>query len=603
MISNTMPHGKTIRILQLEDSDFDAELEIRELRKGGVDFVWYRVQRRDEYEQALRSYQPDLILVDYKLPDFDGAQAIVMAKDICPDVPSIVVTGAVGEDTAVELFKKGATDFVLKDRMSSRLVGVVERAIEESVNRVARRRVEEQQAQLNVELLRLATHDPMTGTASRPLLMETLQEAISEIDPHAPDTAFFSIDLDHFKKINATYGMAFADQVLVETARRLTALCGEKDLVGNLGGDKFFLLLRRTALEKELPVLLKRIGECFDRPFHLRNLDISIEASIGGVILKIPGETPADVLSQCGEAMRQVKQGKKKGIFMADESIVREMKRRSLLDMEIREAVKTKSLFLLFQPIVSLETGMIQGAEGLLRFRQKDGSILPAGEFMDALIRTVSLSMIDEMVISNFLASSKALMEPLFRRSGFRFSFNISPGILATLGYAEKILAQISKGAAKPDSFTLEILEEGLMPTNGTVRENLTVLQKAGIHVAVDDFGIGYSNLVRLSKLPINELKIPRELISGISSGDTRLRAVLETIVAIAKHLDLLIVAEGVETKAEADYLRDLGCQFAQGYLYGKAMPLEELHDLIQKQDTDHKDNPDEPSSRNRAAR
>jgi len=576
--------GKTIRILLLEDSDFDAELVIRELRKGGLDFVWHRVQTREEYRLALKSFLPDLILVDYKLPDFDGGQAIVMAKEICPGVPAIVVTGAVGEDTAVELFKKGATDFVLKDRISGRLLGAVERAIAESINRMARRQAEEQQSQLNAELRRLATHDPLTGAASRTLLLERLEEAIAGINPQAPETAFFSIDLDSFKQLNATYGANLADQVLVETARRLNALCGLKDLVGNLGGDKFFLLLRRAGLEQELPALLKKIESCFGRPFHLRNLDITVDASIGGVILRIPGETTADILAQCEEAMRQVKLGKHEGIFMVDERIIKELKRRSLLDNEIIEALKTKSLFLLFQPIVSLETGKIIGAEALLRFRQKDGSILPAAEFMDSLIRTTSLSLMDEAVVSNFLDSSRGQIEPLLQRKDFRFSFNISPGILANVGYAEKILAQISKGGAKPNSFTLEILEKGLMPTNGTVRANLSILQQAGIHVAVDDFGIGYSNLVRLSRLPINELKIPRELIGGIKLGDARLKAVLETIVGIANNLGLLIVAEGVEEQVEADHLRALGCQYAQGYLYGKAMPIKDLLTLIGNQ-------------------
>jgi len=576
--------GKTIRILLLEDSDFDAELVIRELRKGGLDFVWHRVQTQEEYRLALKSFLPDLILVDYKLPDFDGGQAIVMAKEICPGVPAIVVTGAVGEDTAVELFKKGATDFVLKDRISGRLLGAVERAIAESINRMARRQAEEQQSQLNAELRRLATHDPLTGAASRTLLLERLEEAIAGINPQAPETAFFSIDLDSFKQLNATYGANLADQVLVETARRLNALCGLKDLVGNLGGDKFFLLLRRAGLEQELPALLKKIESCFGRPFHLRNLDITVDASIGGVILRIPGETTADILAQCEEAMRQVQLGKHEGIFMVDERIIKELKRRSLLDNEIIEALKTKSLFLLFQPIVSLETGKIIGAEALLRFRQKDGSILPAAEFMDSLIRTTSLSLMDEAVVSNFLDSSRGQIEPLLQRKDFRFSFNISPGILANVGYAEKILAQISKGGAKPNSFTLEILEKGLMPTNGTVRANLSILQQAGIHVAVDDFGIGYSNLVRLSRLPINELKIPRELIGGIKLGDARLKAVLETIVGIANNLGLLIVAEGVEEQVEADHLRALGCQYAQGYLYGKAMPIKDLLTLIGNQ-------------------
>lgn len=576
---------RNIRVLLLEDSDFDAELAVRELRKGGLSFVWNRVQKREEYRAALKSYLPDVILVDYKLPDFDGAQAIVMAREICPEVPAIVVTGAVGEDIAVELFKKGATDFVLKDRISGRLVGIVKRAVEEAANRAVRRQVEENQAQLNEELRRLATHDPLTGSASRPLLLEKLQEAIAGIDPMAPETAFFSVNINHFKQINATYGVPFADQVLVETARRLSTLCKKHDLVANLGGDKFYLLLNRVGVEGVLPALTQEIRDCFDLPFRIRNLDVTVEASIGGVILKNPGDTTEDVMAQCEEAVRQVKRGKQHGVFMVDQDIIGELKRRSLLDNEIREAFKTDGLFLLFQPIVSLETGRIHGAEGLLRFRRKDGSVLNAGEFMDSLLRTASLSQIDEAVITHFLTSSRSLIEPLLRLPDFRFSFNILPGILANVGYAERILTQITEGGAKTEAFTFEILEEGLMPTNGTVRENLTLLQQAGVRIAVDDFGIGYSNLIRLSRLPIHELKIPRELIGGIRSGDARLTAVLSTVVGIAKNLGLLIVAEGVEEQVEADYLRNLGCHYAQGYLYGKAMPLEELIPLVQSRE------------------
>jgi diguanylate cyclase (GGDEF)-like protein len=498
-------------------------------------------------------------------------------------VPAIIITGAVGEDTAVELFKKGATDFVLKDRMSGRLVGVVERAIMEAENSVIRRQVEEQQAQLNAELRRLASHDPLTGAASRPLLMENLQEAIGEIDPKAPDTVFFSINLDHFKGVNLTYGSEIGDTILVETTRRLSALCGGRDLVGNLGGDNFYLLIRRPFLEKEMPSLLDAIRECFIQPFQIRNFKIAVDASIGGTILKTSDATLADVLSLCEEAMRQVKSRKHHGIFLADEVLVHEMKSRGLLDKEIQKAVDNKGLFLLFQPIVNLETGRIQGAEALLRYRRGDGLILSAAEFMGSIVRTASLVKVDELVISDFLASNRGLIDPLIRMGDFRLSFNISPGILGNVGYGREILSQIKKAGVPPSTFTLEILEEGLMPTNGAVLENLNVLQTAGVQIAVDDFGIGYSNMLRLSRLPVHELKIPRELTGGIKSGDTRMKAVLDTVVGIAKNLGMMLVAEGVEDQEEADYFRSLGCQYAQGYLFGKAMTLEELLLLVEK--------------------
>lgn len=582
MISKTRP----MRILLLEDSDFDAELVIRELRKGGLDFVWHRVQTQKGFELALDDYQPDLILADYKLPDYDGGRAIAFAKKHSPDVPAIIVTGAVGEDTAVELFKKGATDFVLKDRMSGRLVGIVERAIMEAENSIIRKQVEDQQAQLNEELRRLASHDPLTGAASRPLLMEKLQEAIGEIDPKAPDTVFFSINLDHFKGVNLTYGSEIGDTILVETSRRLSALCGGRDLVGNLGGDNFYLLIRRSLLEKEMTSLLDPIRECFAQPFQIRNFKIAVDASIGGTILKTPDVTVADVLSLCEEAMRQVKRGKYHGIYLADEVLVQEMKSRGLLDREIQKAVDNKGLFLLFQPIVSLETGRIQGAEALLRYRRGDGLILSAAEFMGSIVRTASLVKVDELVISDFLASNRGLIDPLIRMGDFRLSFNISPGILGNVGYGREILSQIKKAGVPPSTFTLEILEEGLMPTNGAVLENLNVLQTAGVQIAVDDFGIGYSNMLRLSRLPVHELKIPRELTGGIKSGDTRMKAVLDTVVGIAKNLGMMLVAEGVEDQEEADYFRSLGCQYAQGYLFGKAMTLEELLPLVEKGET-----------------
>lgn len=574
---------RTIRILLLEDSEFDAELEIRELRKAKLSFVSMRVQTREDYRKALLSYSPDLILVDYNLPDLNGEEAILLAKKSCPDVPAIVVTGAVGEDTAVGLLQKGAADFVLKERISGRLAPAVLRALEESSNRMARRLYEEEQLQIKSEMQHLATHDPLTGAASRPLLMERLQTVLKAVDPKTPNFAFFSINLNSFKQFNITYGVIVADQILVEVARRLNNLCQGQDLVGNLGSDRFFLLLQRKNLEVEIPGLLRSIKDCFAPPLRLRNLSIHVEASIGGVVLRTPDSTPAEILAQCEEAMRKIKQRGETIISMADESMILELKHQIALDSEVADAVKNNKFFMHFQPIVDLSSGRITGAEGLLRFREKSGKVLPAGEFIEALIRTTTLHLIDEEVVNSFLLTSGSIIQPLLQKGLFRFSFNISPGILADVGYADRILDQIQKGRAKPTSFKLEILEEGLMPTNGTVRENIAVLTRAGVQIAVDDFGMGYSNLLRLSNLAIHELKIPRQLLAGILSGDPRLRAVLSTAIGIGKSLGLSIVAEGIEEKKEAEYLREVGCQYGQGYYFGKAMPLEDLVALVEQ--------------------
>lgn len=576
--------ARPLRILLLEDSEFDAELEIRELRKSELPFVWERVQTRTEFEKALQSFSPDVILVDFKLPDFDGAEALAIARKVCPDVPAIIVTGAVGEDTAVNLLKSGAVDFLLKDRVVGRLVGVVERAVAESANRLARRLSEEQQAQLNADLRKIATHDPLTGVASRTLLMEKLHEAVSAVRPQQLENALFSIDINRFRQFNVTYGVPFGDQILLEVARRLSAICRDRDLVANFGSDRFYLLIRRPGLESGLPALMKEIQGIFTRPFRIWSREIGVDASMGGVVLKNPGDTPLQVLNQCDEAMRRPRADSSGEILMMDDVMIRELKKRTLMDEEISDAAKHKAFFYLFQPIVTLSSGKISGAEALLRYRRMDGVVLTAADFMGNLVRTNSLAYVDENVISHFFSDEATRLGSMLDKQRFSISFNISPGILANVGYADQVLAQIKHGGAEPSSFTLEILEEGLMPSNGAVRQNLATLRKAGVRIAVDDFGTGYSNLKRLAHLKIDLLKIPRDITSGICSGEPELESLVEASLGIAKSLGLEVVAEGVEKKEEAERLRDMGCQYAQGYFYGKAMKAEELLALLKKQ-------------------
>ena len=572
-----------LRILLLEDSSLDAELAVRELRKASLDFVWKRVQTRADFEKALEEYHPSIILADYRLPDFTGGDALAIVRKRFPDLPVIIVTGAVGEDTAVELFKGGATDFVLKERLTQRLVQVVHRALEEAGNVRERKRIEEQQVQLLADLRHLATHDHLTGVAARPLFLEKLGEAILQIIPASPDTVVFSIDLDELPSIISLNGIAFGDQILVETARRLSTLCWENDLVGSIGGDRYFVMFRRHDIREKIGELQAELKQCFAQHYRIREMNFSIQASIGGVVLDNAEVTPQEVLEQCHEAMQRVKAAKSKGIIMIDAPIVVELRARKLLDKEITEAVAEGRQELFFQPIVSMESGRIVGAEGLLRIRRRDGSLLEASGFMQSLARTGLINSIDETLIANFLKQHGEQSKELLKKS-FRMSFNISPAILVDESYAGRILSQVVGAGLHPSSITLEILEEGLLPTNGTLHKNLEILREAGMLIAIDDFGIGYSNLQRLSHLPIQELKIPRELIAGIKSHDPRMLAVLKTTVGIAKNIGALIVAEGVETPEEADHLRELGCDYAQGYLYGRAMPLGELIVLVKGQ-------------------
>jgi diguanylate cyclase (GGDEF)-like protein len=573
---NTDIHS-TLRILHLEDSDFDAELIQRELRKGGLDCLIHRVQTESEFRKELETFDPDLLLLDYRLPSFDGAKALVIAKKCDPSIPSIIVSGTVGEDTAIELLRNGATDFVIKDRISGRLVPAIQRAIEEYWNRRARLQAEEELKELNKELLRAATHDSLTGLAARPLILEKLLEKSHSIDPLSPDSALFSIDINRFKEVNDRYGTSFGDQLLIETARRLSQIALSGDVVANLGGDRFLFLAGSLKEHGGMEALASKIRHWMMETFVLRNLRIQIQVSICGLLLASPEMKPQEVMSLLDEGMHQAKLKHHRTPFIIDKSFSESLRNRAALDLRVMDAVKDNRMFLAFQPIVDLFTGKISGAEALLRCKNPDGSVQSAGEFIPSLIRLNYLGVMDEWAFSHFLEFAPYIAGPLVGIPDFRVSFNASLSLLGSVGFAEKLLNQVQEAQFPPKSLKLEILEGEILSSDGVETANLNTLRAAGVKIALDDFGSAYSNLMRLASLPIDQIKIDRSLLAGIRTGDTKVNSVLKTALDIAHNLGYETLAEGVETEEEAAFLRELGCQYGQGFLYGKAMMMEDL--------------------------
>ncbi|MFZ4387523.1 MAG: EAL domain-containing protein [Chthoniobacterales bacterium] len=352
---------------------------------------------------------------------------------------------------------------------------------------------------------------------------------------------------------------------------------GVRSVLGNFGGDKFYILMHRFDSKEELQGFQGRIRECFSKPFPLRDLRIMVEVSIGGVELNNAKTTPLDLMLQIDEAIRLLKSGKHQGFCMVDDKIIASMQKRIELDQVMTDAIEHQRMFLLYQPIVDIETGILAGAEALLRCRREDGSVMAASDFFESLERTNKMASVDAWSFAYFNRDQIKIAQPLLKQKGFRISFNISPGLLSTLDYGQLLLDQMKSSGMSPSSLSLEILERDLLLSNGDVAANLNLLLKAGVRIAVDDFGTGYSNLMRLATQPIDTVKIDKSYLEGIVPGDPRRNALLASLVGIAKNLGYIIIAEGIEAQAQADHLRDLGCHLMQGYLYGKPMSLEEL--------------------------
>lgn len=430
---------------------------------------------------------------------------------------------------------------------------------------------------VNVDLQRQASHDALTGAANRTVFISQLERSIAEADSLNPTTALLYIDLDGFKEVNDNFGHQTGDRLLVEVTKRLKEICRGEDLLGRLSGDEFVLLIHGISDKNSLELLLKRIQRHLAMPFMLGDLEIRIGTSIGCSLLDSNEISTTELIRRSEEAMYLVKTGERKDYCIADKEIIAEFKEKRSMDRMIRKAVKDKMMFLALQPILDYASGKIIAAEALIRLVDKKKQVMDAGYFMDSLDRLRILPEVDEWVFAETLRLLKEHRKEFEKVPGFRISINVSPSILMTSGYAKLCINRLNEAKIPPSMLRMEIIESHLQTSNEWLHENLHTLREAGVKIAVDDFGTGFSNLQYLTGLPIDTIKIDKVFLKGILTKDTHQNDLLEAIIGIAKNFDYSIIAEGVEDPAQADYLNTLGCTQMQGYLFGKPMRVEDF--------------------------
>lgn len=433
-----------------------------------------------------------------------------------------------------------------------------------------------------VDLKHQATHDMLTGAANRSIILQSIQDAILECDPTDPDTIVLFLDLDAFKEVNDNFGHETGDRLLQEIAERLQTICRSNDMLGRLSGDEFVLLARGIEIDSGIVPLLERICRSLEKSFMFGSLEIRVEASIGIAIINNPELVPSELIRQAEEAMYMVKRGERKRFCIADEGVIRDFQLRRNIDHKVRDAFRNNRMVLNFQPIVDLPTGKVCGSEALARILLKDGTNMPASQFIKAVERVRFLSQLDEWAFAEMLRlTANPFCQSMLTEHGCRISVNVSPPILSTWGYAEKCLQQLRDVRFPPQSLTLEIIESNMLQPNEIVIENLSALRSSGVKIALDDFGTGYSNLLQVSKLSVDIIKIDKEFISGITPEHSKANELLSAMVSIGKNLGFLIVAEGVETEQQANFVKLIGCNQAQGFLYGKPMSFEAMKKLM----------------------
>jgi EAL domain-containing protein (putative c-di-GMP-specific phosphodiesterase class I) len=313
----------------------------------------------------------------------------------------------------------------------------------------------------------------------------------------------------------------------------------------------------------------------------LGDLEIRITCSIGAAILDRNDLTTPELLRRAEESMYLVKHGVRNGYCIATPDIIRDFKNRLDLDRNIHEAVYQKRLLLHFQPIVEIETGRICSAEALLRVINKDGSVLAAFNIIPSMQRIRLMAEVDEWVFAESVRLLQQHMRIFETIPGFRLSLNVSPSILMTHGFATLSLNRLKTAGVSPTMFRFEIIENHLDMGNASLFENITFFREAGVEIAIDDFGTGYSNLQHLISIPCDTLKIDRMFIKVIPSGEAKKIQLLTAMIKLGKNLGYSLIAEGIEHQEQADQLLSLGCEYGQGYLYGRPMEIERFLEHI----------------------
>ena len=419
----------------------------------------------------------------------------------------------------------------------------------------------------------LALYDPLTGLPNRSLYSDRLKNAVAYAQRHKETLAVIFLDIDRFKHVNDSLGHAEGDKLLIEISQRLTQCLREEDTVARLGGDEFILLIRNLEGAKQAELTAKRILMSFSRPIFLQGNEFYAAASLGISLYPDHGTGVDSLVKNADLAMYRAKEAGGNKYVLYSPSMDAQVQWQLTMESKLRKALEREEFVLYYQPIVDLQTGQTVTLEALLRWRQEEGIVAPS-QFIGLAEETGLILSIDEYVL-NKACKEMALLQA-YGQDTPRVSVNIS-----AKQFMQKNMVQTVEGALTfnglPARFLkLEITESAIMTETGKGSETLKQLGAMGVNVSLDDFGTGYSSLNYLKRLPVTELKIDRSFIQDIPASSEDM-AIVQAIVTLGRNLGIDIVAEGVETREHLDFLRKLGCRYAQGYYFSKPVPYEQL--------------------------
>lgn len=435
--------------------------------------------------------------------------------------------------------------------------------------------------QTEKQLLHNALHDALTDLPNRALFMDRLERSL-ERHKRNPDHLFavLFLDLDRFKIVNDSLGHVVGNHLLVEIARRLQTCVRGEDTVSRLGGDEFVILLEAIACPTDATRVAERIQQELSQPFHLNEHEMFVTVSIGIALSASEYAQPEDILRDADTAMYRAKALGKSRYELFDSSMHTHAVTLLQLETDLRHAIDRQEFELHYQPIVALKTNSLSGFEALVRWRHPQRGLVPPGAFIPIAEETGLINPIGWWVLQAACEQMRYWQHQFAINPPLMMSVNLSGKQLAQPDVVERVQQILQKTGLNPAALKLEITESSIMENAEATTERLQQLKALGIQLSIDDFGTGYSSLSYLYRFPIDTLKIDRSFVNAMDTELEKLELV-RTIATLAWNLNMDIVAEGVENKKQLTYLKSLGCQYAQGYLFSKPVDQQKAEDII----------------------
>jgi diguanylate cyclase (GGDEF)-like protein len=432
----------------------------------------------------------------------------------------------------------------------------------------------------NGQLSKQALRDELTGLPNRAAFGVQLERAVSAARRDGTIIGVLYFDIDHFKFVNDSLGHGAGDRLLVEVAHRVQSVMRSHDMLARLGGDEFTMLLDRLHDGAEAVMIAERVAEAFATPFDVSGRRFNASASIGIATNLNPADDAEALLSNADAAQYRAKEGGRNRIEIFDIEFRESIQRRLEDEQELREALANNDIVAWYQPEVELRTGRIVGAEALARWRHADG-IREAQSFVPLAEEAGLVFAIDDAIVTHAVAARAALGASV--SGDFRIWCNVSANQLTRARPTERLASLLERTDCDPNLIGIEITETAILPDVAAAAREIAAARELGIKVALDDFGTGHSSLTLLRSLPIDKVKIDQTFVQELTR-DPRVVAIVRGIINLAADLGLDVVAEGVETSEQAHLLAELGCSYAQGYLWARAMPIESLTQQLRSQ-------------------